>query len=643
MIYSPSQLKSMATALRALSMDAVQKANSGHPGLPLGMADVATILFSKFLKFSPQNPQWAHRDRFVLSAGHGSILLYSLLHLCGYEDMTLDELKSFRQLHSKAAGHPEYGHAGGIETTTGPLGQGFANAVGMALAEDLNRKKYGTLPHKTYVLASDGDLMEGISHEAASFAGHNCLKNLIVLFDDNHVSIDGSTDLAVSDDQVARFRAYGWDAYRADGHDFVAIEQALAHAQNAPKPTLIAFRTTIGFGSPNKAGLAACHGAPLGVEEVAATKAGLGWPYGPFDIPEDIYDLWHECGVKETHLPDQEAFQLPADWPQKKQEILKALGSQEKPMATRKCSQIVLNELITILPNLLGGSADLTPSNNTQAEGTEAYTPENAGTYIHYGVREHAMAGMMNGISLHGGWRPYGGTFLIFTDYCRPAIRLAAIMEQPVIYVMTHDSIGLGEDGTTHQPIEHLTSLRAMPNLQVFRPADLIETAQCWFKALESPKAPSVLVLTRQDLPPVRTPQDGHDAAQGAYCLVQPDNRDITFLATGSEVSIALEAATVLKSQGIQAAVVSMPCWELFEDQSPSYRQAVLGAAPSIAIEAAGSFGWERYVGHRDHCISIDTFGLSAPGSDLYKHFGLTVEKLCDKAKTIVKRSSHAH
>ena len=641
--FSHNQLTLMANSIRALSMDAVQQANSGHPGMPLGMADVATVLFTQFLKFSPKHPDWYDRDRFVLSAGHGSMLLYSLLHLTGYEDMTLEEIKNFRQLHSKAAGHPEFGDAAGIETTTGPLGQGFANGVGMALAEQLLRTKFGDnqVNHKTYALVGDGCLMEGISHEAASFAGHHKLKNLVVLFDDNNISIDGETDLSVSDDHRKRFESYGWNVFSADGHDFDAISNALEKAQKSEKPSLIAFKTTIGKGSPNKAGTSGAHGSPLGVDEIKLTKETLGWNHGPFEMPDEVLELWRS--VSDTQITEPSAAlaaqlsdDLPHNWETQKATIFKMLKAQTDPLATRKCSELVLNELFPVMENMLGGSADLTGSNNTKAKGMSPITEGANGNYVHYGVREHAMAAIMNGVALHKGFIPYGGTFLVFTDYCRPSIRLSAIMGQRVIYVMTHDSIGLGEDGTTHQPIEHLASLRAMPNLNVFRPADLTETADAWFQALEAKNTPSVIVLTRQNVPQI---SNGKDVEKGAYIIKESKGiRDLNLLATGSEVAIALDVQKLLEKENIQTAVVSMPCWEIFENQPDQYKQKVLGGLPCFAIEAASPFGWERFTRDRANIFGIDCFGLSAPAKILYNHFRLTPEDIANDILSKCKR-----
>jgi transketolase len=645
-------LRDMGNALRALAMDAVEQAKSGHPGMPMGMADVATVLFRDFLKFDAADPDWPDRDRFVLSAGHGSMLLYGLLHLTGYADMTLDELKRFRQLGSRTAGHPEHGHAKGIETTTGPLGQGLGNAVGMALAERLLAARFGAalVDHRTYVIAGDGCLMEGISHEAISLAGHLRLAKLTVLWDDNSISIDGATDLSVSDDQFARFKASGWAAERVDGHDTDAVAAALTRARNSDRPSLIACRTTIAFGAPTKAGTAAAHGAPLGAAEIAGARERLGWPYPPFTVPDEIRAAWRAVGQRgagkaaewrqrlaaapaETRAEflRRQDGELPTGWQNAIDQVRAKFAAEAPKLATRQCSGMVLDALASMMPELVGGSADLTGSVNTRAKSQKTIAAADfSGNYIHYGVREHGMAAAMNGIALHRGIVPYGGTFLIFSDYCRPAIRLSALMEQRVIYVMTHDSIGLGEDGPTHQPVEQLAALRAIPNLRVFRPADGVETAECWSLALASRHAPSVLALTRQGVPTLRRgTQSDNLSARGAYILADSDGkRAVTLLATGSEVHIAVTARNALKDKGIAAAVVSLPCWELFDQQDDAYRAAVLGTAPRIAIEAASPFGWERYVGSDGAVVGMTGFGASAPVEDLYRHFGITTEKV---------------
>jgi len=650
----------MANALRFLAVDAVQKANSGHPGMPMGMADVATVLYTRFLNFNASDPAWADRDRFILSAGHGSMLLYALLHLTGYEDFSLEELKNFRQLGSRTAGHPEYGHGAGIETTTGPLGQGIANAVGMALAERMLADRFGSdlVDHNTYVIAGDGCLMEGISHEAASFAGRLGLGKLVVLFDDNGISIDGSTDIAVNDDQMMRFGACGWDVSFCDGHDPDAIAQAINGAhETQDKPSLIACKTMIGFGSPNKAGTAATHGAPLGDEEIAATREALNWPHSPFEIPEAVSSAWRRVGAMKSakmeawrkRLDDsgrKAEFErlisgtLPKDWLVSVQDFKRKHSTEKTKVATRKASQETLDVLAEAIPELAGGSADLTGSNLTKAKSQKPVTPGDfSGSYIHYGVREHGMAAAMNGIALHGGFVPYGGTFLIFTDYCRPAIRLSALMQQRVIYVMTHDSIGLGEDGPTHQPVEHIASLRAIPNLNVYRPCDVVETAECWAASLETSSTPSVLSLSRQGLPCLRTEHtDENLSAKGGYVLAEAEaKRAVTLIASGSEVEIAMQACDQLKAEGISAAVVSMPCLDKFEEQSQEYRDQVIHPdIPVVVVEAAIEQSWGKYIGRNGKFVGMSTFGASAPANELYEHFGITTQNVVNAAKQIV-------
>jgi len=656
--------KDMANAIRALAMDAVQKADSGHPGMPMGMADVATVLFTRFLKFDAAHPEWPDRDRFVLSAGHGSMLLYALLYLTGYPEMTLEELKNFRQLHARTAGHPEYGHAPGIETTTGPLGQGLGNAVGMALAERLLNARYGDdiVNHHTYCVAGDGCLMEGISHEAISLAGHLKLGRLIVLFDDNQISIDGPTSLSVSDDQIERFKASHWHTARVDGHDpeavALAIENALAVTD---QPSLIACRTVIGYGAPTKAGTAATHGSALGEQEIAGAREKLGWRHKPFDVPKPILAGWRAAGARHraaydswtqsakrldssarTHLTD------PVDDTVKSAVVaaiaaVKSEFSREgAKLATRQSSQKVLDKLLPLVPGLIGGSADLTGSVGTLTKQHGIVKPGDfAGNYIHYGVREHAMAATMNGMALHGGIVPYGGTFLVFSDYCRPSIRLSALMGQRVIYVMTHDSIGLGEDGPTHQPVEHLASLRAMPNLNVMRPADSVECAECWEIALESKNTPTILALTRQGVPLLRgTDTKENLSAKGAYVLLEPKGgRDVTLIGTGSELALAVEAAKALEGEGIRAAVVSMPCFELFAAQSDAYQDTVLGSAPRVAVEAAVESDWDRWLGPNGVFIGMRGFGASAPAQHLYKHFGITAEAVAAPARDLAAKT----
>jgi transketolase len=653
--------RDMANVIRALAMDAVQKADSGHPGMPMGMADVAVVLFTRFLKFDAAHPDWPDRDRFVLSAGHGSMLLYALLYLTGYPKMELDELKNFRQLHSRTAGHPEYSHAPGIETTTGPLGQGLGNAVGMALAERLLNRRYGDaiVDHYTYCVAGDGCLMEGISHEAISLAGHLKLGRLIVLFDDNSISIDGPTSLSVSDDQLERFKASHWHTARVDGHDPEAIALAIENArQVTDRPSLIACRTVIGYGAPTKAGTAATHGSPLGEDEVKGAREKLGWRHQPFDVPKPIlaswraygsrhraaYDTWN-AAAKRLDASARPGLTDPID-AQVKAAIEAAVAALKSDfaregakLATRQSSQKVLEKLLPVIPGLIGGSADLTGSNGTLTKLHTVVKPGDfSGNYIHYGVREHEMAAAMNGMALHGGIVPYGGTFLVFTDYCRPSIRLSALMQQRVIYVMTHDSIGLGEDGPTHQPVEHLAALRAIPNLNVMRPADSVECAECWEIALLANTTPSILALTRQGVPLLRIDAGGENlSAKGAYVLIEPKGaRDVTLIGTGSELALAVAAAKALEAEGIGAAVVSMPCWELFEAQSARYRESVLGGGPRLAVEAASPFGWSQWLGPNSAFVGMQGFGASAPAQHLYKHFGITAEAVAAAARELI-------
>ncbi|MGH6989557.1 MAG: transketolase [Stellaceae bacterium] len=652
----------MANAIRALAMDAVEKAKSGHPGLPMGMADVATVLWSRFLKFDPADPAWPDRDRFVLSAGHGSMLLYSLLHLTGYSAMTMAQIERFRQVGSDTPGHPEYHLAHGIETTTGPLSQGIGNAVGMALAERMLAARFGDaiVDHYTYVLAGDGCLMEGQSQEAISFAGHLRLGKLILFWDNNHITIDGSTDLSTSDNQLERFAASGWDTVAVDGHDTDAVAAAIEHARTTPVPSLIACRTIIAFGAPTKAGTAAAHGSALGPEEIAGARQRLEWPYPPFTLPDDVTDWWRAVGGRgaEPHAEWNErmAKLAPAErtvfehrtggvlkrgWREALDGVKAKFAADMPKLATRQASGQVLAALVPAIPTLIGGSADLTPSNNTLVKNEQSVTADNfAGRYIHYGIREHAMCAMMSGLSLHGGLVPYGGTFLCFSDYARPAIRLASLMGIRVVYVMTHDSIGLGEDGPTHQPVEHLAALRAIPRLQVFRPADPIETAECWELALTSEHAPSLLALSRQGVPALR-PDKGEEnrSARGAYVLAETEGaRQVTLLATGTEVSLAIAARDLLKDRGIAAAVVSMPCWKLFDAEDASYRRAVLGEAPRVGVEAAVSFGWDRYVGPDGGFVGMKEFGESGPGAEVYRHFGITAERVRDTALEVIAR-----
>ena len=650
----------MANAIRALAMDAVQKADSGHPGMPMGMADVATVLFTRFLKFDAEHPEWPDRDRFVLSAGHGSMLNYALMYLTGYPGMDIEQLKHFRQLGHCTLGHPENFVTRGVETTTGPLGQGLGNAVGMALAERLLNHRYGDgiVDHHTYVIAGDGCLMEGLSHEAISLAGHLKLDRLIVLFDDNQISIDGPTSLSVSDDQLERFRASGWHVAKVDGHDPEAIALAIENARNvSDRPSMIACRTVIGYGAPTKAGTAATHGSPLGAEEISGARERLGWGHEPFEIPKQLLARWREAGTRSRRA--YEAWNTAAKGLDAEGraglgdpidasvaariedaiEAAKADFSREgAKLATRQSSQKVLETLLPVVPGLLGGSADLTGSNGTLTkQHVMVAPPDYAGNYIYYGVREHGMAAAMNGLSLHGGFVPYGGTFLVFSDYCRPAIRLSALMGRRVVYVMTHDSIGLGEDGPTHQPVEHLASLRAMPNVNVFRPADSVECAECWELSLLAPSAPSVLALSRQGLPLLRQEHSAANlSARGAYVLAEPDGgRDVTLLATGSEVMLAAEATNALAAEGIRAAVISMPCWELFEAQDKAYRDGVLGSVPRIAIEAGVEFGWSRWLRPDDAFIGMHGFGASAPAPELFKKFGITADAVVAAARKL--------
>jgi len=643
-------------------MDAVQQADSGHPGMPMGMADVATVLFSKFLKFDPTDPHWPDRDRFILSAGHGSMLLYSLLYLTGYADMTLDEIKRFRQLGSRTAGHPEYGHASGIETTTGPLGQGLADSVGFALAERHLRARFGAdiVDHYTYCIAGDGCLMEGIGQEAVTLAGHLGLGKLIVLFDNNGISIDGPTTLSTMDDHKKRFLAAGWHVQEVDGLDQEQVTRAIRRARNvADKPSMISCKTIIGYGAPTKEGTAATHGSALGEKEVAGAREKLGWTAPAFEIPEPIFTAWRKIGAKgksqrrkwlQRHSAMAEADRAEFDRGQKGDippavdEAVRAFKQKmesEKPSwATRKSSQEVLEVINPVLPETLGGSADLTGSNNTKTKGLNVQTAADpAGRYVHYGIREHAMSAAMNGLALHGGVIPYGGTFLVFTDYARGAIRLSALMGIRVIYVMTHDSIGLGEDGPTHQPVEHLPALRAIPNMHVLRPADAIETAECWQIALETRTGPTILALSRQNLPTIRHAGDSNLCARGAYILAGETADPIRLIASGSEVQLAVAARDLLAKDGLKAAVVSMPSWELFAHQSDSYRNEVMGGDGTVrvACEAASGFGWERWLGTKGAFVGMSGFGASAKASDLYKHFGITAEAIASAARRLAQ------
>jgi transketolase len=655
----------MANAIRALAMDAVEQAKSGHPGLPMGAADVATVLFTQVLKFDPADPHWPDRDRFVLSAGHGSMLLYALLYLLGYEKMTLADIKRFRQLGSLAAGHPEHDHPPGVETTTGPLGQGLATAVGMAIAERHLAAEFGAdmVDHRTFVLASDGDLMEGVSQEAIALAGHLQLARLIVLHDDNRISIDGPLSLADSVDQVRRFEACGWDATRIDGHDPEAVAAALAWARSNDRPTFIGCRTTIGFGAPTKAGTANSHGSPLGAEEIKGARERLGWTSPPFEIPDDILEAWRTAGQRgapvrlawEKRVADLAADQraefkrrLDGDLPDAAltaavRGLKETLAAAPKEIATRAASELALGPLLAALPEMVGGSADLTGSVNTRTKGmTVMSAAQPAGRYIHYGIREHGAAAAMNGMALHGGIIPYSGTFLVFSDYCRPSIRLAALMGQRVIHVLTHDSIGLGEDGPTHQPVEHLAALRAMPNLLVFRPCDTVETAECWELALRNRTGPSALVLTRQNLPQLRTAfMEENRCAAGAYELLPAEDgpAQVSLFATGSEVAIAAAARRLLAEQGIAARVVSAPCFELLAQAPAAARATVIGPAPvRVGIEAAVRQGWDAIIGSDGEFVGMTGFGASAPAKDLYHHFGITAEHAAEAAMAALSR-----
>ena len=649
------QYTNLANCIRFLSIDAVQKANSGHPGMPMGMADVVTVLFKNFLKFNPKNPDWLNRDRFILSAGHGSMLLYSLLYLTGYKSISLKDIKEFRQLKSICAGHPEFHPKSGIETTTGPLGQGIGNAVGIAIAESILQNKIGKklFNHKTYVLAGDGCLMEGISHEAMSLAGHLKLKNLVMLFDNNSVSIDGPTSLAVSDNFKKRFESYGWDYLEIDGHNEKQILKSLKKVQKAKRPTVISCKTKIGYGSPNKAGKASAHGSPLGTDEIKLVRKKLKWTNEPFKIPKKICDAWKQIGDKGK----KDEIKWKKRYNKKKTKInnffsnnFKLIIENEKKnfienlqtLASRKASEKILTMLTSVESSLIGGSADLAGSNNTKTKNQKILEPSNFnGNYIHYGVREHAMCGIMNGIALHSNLIPYGGTFLIFSDYCKPSIRLSALMEQRVIYVMTHDSIGLGEDGPTHQPIEQLSGLRSIPNLNVFRPADRMETIECWEHALKSSKTPSVLSLTRQNLDAIRKKYSKvNKCSLGAYEVLRTNKKiHLTIIASGSEVNLAIETSHKLAKQKIYSKVISMPCQDLFDSQSNRYKQKILNETKmKISIEAASTDSWKKYLGNKGLTFGIDTFGKSAPYKEIYKHFGLTAVNIASKSKKLIKR-----
>jgi transketolase len=655
----------MANAIRALSMDAVEKANSGHPGLPMGAADIATVLFGKVMKFDPTDPSWPDRDRFILSAGHGSMLLYSLLYLTGYESMTIEDIKQFRQLGSKTPGHPEYHHTVGVETTTGPLGQGIANSIGFAVAERMMAAQFGSdlVDHHTYVLVGDGCLMEGISEEAIELAGHLKLSKLVVLHDDNHITIDGSTALSVSTDQVARFEASNWNATRIDGHDPDAILAALERAKTSDKPSFISCRTTIGFGAPTKAGTNAVHGAPLGAAEIEGARKALGWEYPPFEIPSDVLDAWRLAGLRsrqahkawnqrlgEADIERRAEFErrIRGDLPSKFGETISAVIAKAQAdggaVATRKSSEIVLEAITAAVPEMVGGSADLTHSNNTKtkATATAVMPPDYAGRYINWGIREHGMVAGMSGIALHGGLIPYGGTFLVFSDYCRPSIRLAALMGIRVTYVFTHDSIGVGEDGPTHEPVEQIAALRAIPNLLVFRPCDTVETAEAWKIALEHKTGPTLLALTRQNLPLMR--REGTErclSAKGAYEIVAASGpAKVSLFASGSEVSLAAKARDILEAEGIPTRVVSVPCFELFLAQPEETRKQVIGTAPAkVAVEAAIRMGWDEIVGSDSAFVGMTGYGASGKAEAVFEHFGITAEAVATAARTRLKKA----
>lgn len=650
MSYNHQKLTSqMADSIRFLAAEAIEKSKSGHPGMPLGMADVATVLFTKFIKLNPQDPHWFDRDRFVLSAGHGSMLLYSVLYLLGYPDIDIEDIKNFRQFGSKTAGHPEYGHLSGIDMTTGPLGQGISSAVGMALAERKLNAKFGNklCNHYTYVIAGDGCLMEGISEEAIALAGHWKLNKLIVFWDNNNITIDGTVDKASSVDQIKRFKAVGWNTLEIDGQDQEAIAQAIVKAQGSDRPTLIACKTTIGFGAPSKCGTSSCHGSPLGAEELDAMKKQCGWNYAAFELPQEALNAWREAGHRS--LAEYEEWRknaagnaefeevinnrLPKNWDKDLNALKQQAIDEQTKVATRKASQMCLEKIVPAVPQIVGGSADLAASNLTFVKGMQTITADDySGNNVMYGIREHAMAAIMNGMSLHGGVIPYGGTFFVFSDYMRPSIRLAALMGLRVVYVLTHDSIGVGEDGPTHQPIEHLASYRAMPNVLMFRPCDVVETAEAWQVAITSEKTPSLLALSRQGLPMLRKKCSENMVAKGGYVISEANGeRKATIIATGSEVAIAVEAQKLLKAKNIEVAVVSMPCTELFDKQPAEYRAQVLGNAFMVVIEAASPFGWDKYCGENGKIIGIDSFGASAPAGELYEHFGLTADRIAEE------------
>ena len=653
----------LANAIRALSMDAVQAAKCGHPGMPMGMADIAQVLWKKHLKYNPNNPEWFDRDRFVLSNGHGSMLLYSLLHLTGF-DLPMAELKAFRQLGSKTPGHPECDVTPGVETTTGPLGQGIANAVGMAMAEKIlakkfNKKDIDLIDHYTYVFCGDGCLMEGISHEVCSFAGTQKLNKLIMLYDDNEISIDGRVEGWFTDDTPGRFESYGWKVIREiDGHNFESIDQALKEAKSSDKPTLICCKTEIGKGSPNMAGSADTHGAALGDDEIALTRENINWPHEPFFIPEDIYNEWDHKGIGQNiedqwleklkeyaknYKSEAKEFErlvtgdLPIEFESTISDLIKKFETDETDYASRKCSGICLDGLGPVMPELIGGSADLTPSNNTQWKGAEQLSSDGTGNYINYGVREFGMSAIMNGLVLHGGIRPYAGTFLTFLDYARNAVRMSALMKLPVVYVYTHDSIGVGEDGPTHQPVEHISMLRATPGINTWRPCDGVETAYAWKHALESKDLPTALILSRQNLPP-QSRNDSGLIDKGGYVLLEAEDEDLVIIATGSEVELAINSAELLQAEGIKVKVVSIPCTEIFDSQSEEYKLQVLGTKPKVAIEAGTKDFWYKYLNAGDEVIGLDCFGESAPLKDLLEHFGFTNEKVVETCKKVLKK-----
>lgn len=646
------KLQQMANAIRVLSAEAIEQAKSGHPGMPLGMADVAAVLFGKYIHINPDSPHWFNRDRFVLSAGHGSMLLYSLFYLLGYQDIKIDDIKNFRQLGAKTAGHPEYGHLAGIDMTTGPLGQGIASSVGMAMAERIINSKFGNdlCNHYTYVICGDGCLMEGISEEAISLAGLWKLNKLIVLWDNNNITIDGTVDKASATDQLSRFQASGWNTISIDGHNYDEISSAIEQAQKSDKPTLIACKTIIGYGAPNKCGTSKVHGSPLGSDELALLKQQLGWTSAPFEIPNDImaswraagqrsaaiYSAWQQSASRNTEFLDYIKNKLPQNWDKELNNLKLQAIKDEPKVATRKASQMCLEKIVPHIPQIIGGSADLAASNLTFVDGMKTVTSADYnGNNLMYGIREHAMGAIMNGLSLHGGFIPYGGTFFVFSDYLRPSMRLAALMQIRSIYVLTHDSIGVGEDGPTHQPIEHLASYRAMPNINTYRPCDVIETAEAWQLAINSEHTPSILVLSRQNVPTIRRDTAENLTAKGAYIIsaAKSDKLAATLLSTGTEVSLAIEAQKQLAAEGIYVNVVSMPCHELFDRQTAEYRKLVLGSAPRIAIEAASPYGWERYISGNGTVIGIDSFGASGKGEDVYNHFGITVENIIKTTK----------